>query len=163
MFDYKQLFPGSRVDVDGVYHSPNVCFATEGPTMRDGAQTTAGSDMSGVTVTTLGGYQSSGQYLAVKINASRSVCAMTSSGDMCYGILQNKPPVGAAAEIMIEGITKMMAGGTITADGPVMADASGRGIARTAGSSYTLLGYAIEAGVATQLFTMRLAITPVIT
>lgn len=151
-----------RIDEDGLYHSPNVCFATDTPFMQDGAQTTAATDLSGATVT-LNGWQSSGQFLAVQLVAARSIDKMTAATQVPYGILQNKPKTGQAAEVAIAGICKAMSSDTIVAGAAVMATTDGTLINRTTGSANALIGYAIEAAVSGQIFTIRLQITPVLT
>src|SRR6185437_13679647 len=95
----------ARIDEWGNYLSKNVCFATEGPLVRDGAQTTAFADLSGAT-SGLSGFQSSGQFLAVKICGSRQVQVASGGGDAIYGILQNKPAAGQAADVGIMGVSK---------------------------------------------------------
>ncbi|MDE2472288.1 MAG: hypothetical protein KGL35_27035, partial [Bradyrhizobium sp.] len=65
-------------------------MATEGPQLNDGAQTTAAVDLSGAT-TSYSGPNSSAQFLAVKITASRAVNIDSTGATVCYGILQNTP------------------------------------------------------------------------
>lgn len=165
-FDHpKEKLPGRalrRIDEDGLYHSPNICFATDTPILQDGAQTTAGTDLSGVT-TTLEGWQGSGQFLAVILTGARTVGLPTASTNAIYGVLQNKPAAGQAADVALEGVCKAMSGGVINAAAAVMATSNGDFVAWTSGSGYTLVGYAVEAAVDEQIFTLRLRITPVIT
>lgn len=142
----------SRIDADGGYHSPYVCFATEGPLTHDGSQTTAGADLSAK------------QFYAVKLSAARAVNLMAASTDDCYGILQNKPTSGQAADVGIFGVSKAIAGAAISAGAKLMANSSGKVITFVGGSANTLVGWAIEAASAdTQIITIRLAPQPVIT
>lgn len=150
----------SRVDADGVYHSPNVCYATEGPAMHDGSQTTANSDLSGPAATNIGGtgatvagQNGSGQFLAVKLVGARLVDLVTANSDTVYGVLQNKPAAGQAADNVISGVTKLMAGGTIAAGAAVMPATTG--VCITATSTYGF-AVAIEAAVSGQIFTAKL-------
>ena len=150
-----------RVDADGGYHSPNVCYATEGPLIHDGSQTTSNSDLSGPAATnpggtgaSLAGQNASGQFLVVKLVGARLVDLVTANSDTVYGVLQNKPPAGGAADVGIAGITKLMSGGTIAAGAAVMAATTG--VAVTATGSY---GFAVAieaAGAAGVIFTARL-------
>lgn len=148
----------SRVDADGAYHSPNVCYATEGPLIHDGSQTTANADLSGPaaynpggTGAALLGQQSSGQFLAVKLVGARLV-DLCVAGDLIYGVLQNKPAAGQAADVGIMGVSKMVSGGTIAAGAALMTDANGRFV--TAATTAARVGVAIEAaGAAGVIFT----------
>lgn len=99
-------------------------LATEGPLIRDGAQntlsTTQDARNSTLTGTTLAGPNGSGQFLAMTlstVNTSRTVTiastlagAAGSSVANFYGILQNKPRGGEAADVAIFGISKVVAG-----------------------------------------------------
>ncbi len=141
----------ARVDADGGYHSPNVCYATEGPLISDGSQTTSNSDLSGPAATnpggtgaTLAGQNGSGQFLVVKLVGARLVDLVTANSDTVYGVMQGKPAAGAAANVGIAGITKLMSGGTIAA-----------GVAVTATGSYGF-AVALEAAVAGNIFTARM-------
>jgi hypothetical protein len=150
-FEYKPLFPGARVDADGGYRSPNVCYATEGPLIHDGSQTTASADYSGTT-TTLSGQNGSGQFLAVSITANRQVTLVTTKGGFMYGVLQNKPASGQAADVGIEGVTKMMAGASISAGAYVTPTTTGAFV--TAATTDARVAVAIEtAGAAGVIFT----------
>ena len=79
-----------------------------------------------------GGDLSEKQYHFVKISAARTVVIGTAGvgtlGDPCYGVLQNNPESGEMAEVMVLGITKMVAGDTITAGAYVKCNADGHAI-----------------------------------
>jgi hypothetical protein len=136
-------------------------MATEGPLTHDGSQTTSNSDLSGPstlnpggTGATLAGQNGSGQFLAVKLVGARLVDLVTANSDTVYGVLQNKPPAGMAADNGISGVTKLMSGGTIAAGAAVMAATTG--VAVTATGSY---GFAVAieaAGAAGVIFTAKL-------
>ena len=128
-------------------------MATEGPLLHDGSQCVAAANYSNSAG--LSGPSGSGQFLAVVLtSAGRTVAVASSAGAQCYGILQNKPTSGAAADVGFLGPTKAVAGGTIAAGAPVMTNASGAIVAWTAGSAYAQIGYAIEAAASGQIFTM---------
>ena len=136
-------------------------MATESVLLHDGAQTVAaanygnGANLAGSnTGGTTGGATGSGQYLAVVLTSAGRTSAIASAiGAQIYGILQNKPALGGAADVGIYGISKAVAGGTIAAAAPLMTNASGQLVAWTAGSAYAQVGYAIEAAVSGQVFT----------
>jgi hypothetical protein len=135
-------------------------MATEGPLIHDGSQTTANSNLSGPAATnpggtgsTLAGQNGSGQFLIVKLVGARLVDLVTANSDTVYGVLQNKPAAGQAADNGISGITKLMAGGTIAAGAAVMPATTG--VAVTATGTYGF-AVAIEAAVTGDIFTARL-------
>lgn len=68
---------------------------------------------------------SAGQYKAVVINSSGKV-ALAGAGAFCAGILQDKPAAAdRACTVAYGGISKALAGGSITAGATVAANASG--------------------------------------
>jgi hypothetical protein len=79
-----------------------------------------------------GGDLSEKQFRFVKISAARTVVIGASTvgtlGDPCYGVLQNNPESGEMAEVMVIGISKCVAGDTITAGAYVKCDANGAAI-----------------------------------
>lgn len=137
-------------------------MATEGPLTFDGANTVAGFDArnSTITGTTHIGPNGSAQFLAVKLSstADRTVSLITTSTERPYGILQNKPSTGIAANIGIEGVSKAIAGTTTILNGiGLMFGSSGVVVPFTTNSSGFCIGQAIEAPTAVgQIFTMRI-------
>ena len=128
-------------------------MSTESPLLHDGSQTTAATDMSNTGG--LAGPSSSGQFLAVKITAARSVNIATSGGEAIYGILQNKPTSGQAADVGILGVSKAVAGAVCTGGNFLMTDTSGRLIPVT-GTNHRV-AVAIEGAAATSvIFTVEL-------
>jgi hypothetical protein len=133
-------------------------MATEGPMIHDGAQCVASANYWNPG-TPLFGPNGSGQFLAVNISAARTVAIQTSIGGIFYGILQNTPALGQAADVALPGsITKAVAGAAIAAGALVMVEATnGRLITWTAGTLYYVAGIALEAaGAANNIFTMLL-------
>lgn len=129
-------------------------MATEAPLISIGSQCTAAADLSGTT-TTLAGPNGSGQYLAVKITASRSVNLANAGGEAVIGILQNTPALGQAAEIGFVGCSKAVAGAAIAAGAELMTDTSARLI--TATSTNHRVALALEsASAAGQLISVVL-------
>lgn len=118
-------------------------MATEGPLIHDGSQTTAAADLS------------TKQYYAVKLTAARAVNLASAGGEAIYGVLQNAPPSGQAADVGFLGVTKAVAGAAVSAGDYLMTDTSGRLI--TATSTNHRVGQAIEAaGAAGVIFTVML-------
>lgn len=93
------------------------------------------------------------QYRAVKVTADFTV-GLAGDGDEILAVLQNRPNLGEAAELMGEGITKAKAGGTIAVGDKITPDASGDFV--TAASGKHPSGTALEAAVVDQIFTVNL-------
>lgn len=119
-------------------------MATEGPLIHDGSQTVANSNLA------------ANQFYAVKITGQRLVDLASTGGEAIYGILQNKPTAGQAADVGILGVTKAAAGAAVSAGAALMTDSSGRLI--TATSTNHRVGVALEAASAAgQLITVSLS------
>jgi hypothetical protein len=122
-------------------------MAVEGVMVRDG-NSVAGADFSNTAA--LAGPNGSGQFLAVKqsLVADRTVLLQVAAGTgEVYGILQNKPRLGEAADVCISGISKAVYGGTVAAGDNLMTDTSGRLITATTGGTKWVVAKAIVAGV----------------
>jgi len=118
-------------------------MATEGPLIHDGSQTTAAADLS------------TKQFYAVKITAARAVNVASSGGEAIYGILQNNPTSGLAADVGILGVSKAIIGAAVSAGDYLMTDTAGKLI--TATSTNHRVAQALEAGTTSgQLITVAL-------
>jgi hypothetical protein len=110
--------------------------------------------------TALYGPFGSAQYLAVFISAARTVTLQTTGGGPMFGILQNSPALGQAADVAIGGISKAVAGAAISFSGspvPLMVDTHGRLIAWTAGGGNTQVAEALEGcSAADSIITVRI-------
>ena len=91
-------------------------MTTESPLISIGSQCTAAADLSGAT-TSLAGPNNSGQFLAVKLTASRQVNLANTGGEAVLGILQNTPAQGQAADIGFVGVSKAVVGAAVAAGG----------------------------------------------
>jgi hypothetical protein len=96
---------------------------------------------------------SASQYCFVKLNSSGLV-VLCGAGEAAIGILQNDPDAsGKAATVAISGVSKIVAGGSITRGVRVASDGSGKAKTAVAGSVNTSnSGTAADAVVAS--FTM---------
>jgi hypothetical protein len=110
-------------------------MATDSPLIRDGAQNVASANYASYVQ----------QYCAVSISGSRSV-TLTGAGAASYGILQNKPAQGQAADVGLLGPSKGQAGAAFSAGVALMSNASGQLIAWSTGSY--IVAYSIEAATA---------------
>ena len=80
--------------------------------------------------------------------SSSNVTTATAVTDACTGVLQNKPAAaGRAAELIVVGPTKVVAGAAISAGALLTTDTSGRAVTVTPGTDTTkyILGRAMEA------------------
>lgn len=124
-------------------------MATESPLLHDGSHTVAGSDFRNSTYSgsTRLGPSGSGQFAAVRLStvADLTVLGCTVSGQQIYGILQNKPNTGEAADVGIFGVTKAVCGTTTVVAGvKVMADSSGNMVAYSSAAGVNACGIALE-------------------
>jgi hypothetical protein len=129
-------------------------MATEGALYRDGAQCQAAANYWNP-ATKLYGPQGSGQFLFVRISAARVVTLATVATAVTYGVLQNTPDQGQAADVALPpSISKVVSGssnsGVIAAGVPLMIDPAQPGCVMlwVAGSAFYVIGYSIEASAA---------------
>ena len=132
-------------------------MATENVLIQDGTQVAAANYGNGAGLSGPGG---SGQFLVVAQStvADRTVVLASAIGQQAFGILQNKPLAGQAADVAFAGQPKAVAGGTIARGAALMTDASGRLITWTAGSGYAQLAVAMESAVVGQIFSVTWAV-----
>jgi hypothetical protein len=124
-------------------------MATEAPLIRDGAQCVAGANLWNP-ASALFGFGGSAQYLAVKLSAvaDRTVLLVAASTDDVYGILQNTPALGQAADVGLWGVSKAVAGAAVTRGARLMIDTNGRVITWVSGATNTFVGFALESAAA---------------
>jgi hypothetical protein len=71
-------------------------------------------------------------YLVKQTSADLTVALNDVAGGDCIGVLQNKPDAAnKPAQVMSHGVTKVVAGGTVTASDLLKSDASGRVVKAT--------------------------------
>jgi hypothetical protein len=94
------------------------------------------------------------QYRFVKMVGDFLVNVCTAITDTPCGVLQDKPTLNMAADVVSFGITKVVAGGTIAAGGRIGTDVNGAAVALTEGTSTTayVVGFALQAAVAGDTF-----------
>jgi len=71
------------------------------------------------------------QYYIVKQHTDGTMILAAAATDKIVGVLQNKPVVGAAANVQIGGTVKVIAGGTISVGAWVTSDSNGKAVATT--------------------------------
>ena len=118
-------------------------MATDSPLIHDGSQTTAAVDLSAA------------QYKAVKLVAARSVNLANTGGEAIYGILQNDPIAGQAADIGIFGVSAALIGSAGCAAGDLlMTDTTGALVTKT--STNTVVAIALEAGASGAIISAKI-------
>lgn len=96
---------------------------------------------------------SSNQYHAVKLNGSEQIALCATAGEKCIGILQDAPDTaGDYGKVMVSGLSRAIAGGTVTTMDPLATDASGHLVKATADDF--AIGFAMEDATSTQEFQM---------
>jgi hypothetical protein len=118
-------------------------MATEAPLLHH-SQCTAAVNLSNTAG--LAGPNGAGQFLAVKVTASRQVTLANAGGEAIDGILQNDPVAGFVADVGFMGPSKAVAGANFLAGALLMTDTNGRLITATAG--FFAVAKAIEAATA---------------
>jgi hypothetical protein len=101
------------------------------------------------------------QYYMLKLNNSSGVAraAVAGEGSDVVGILQNVPnAANRAAEVAIGGISKCIAGGSITAGNRVSPDSNGKATAVGSSDDYAF-GVALDSAAAGDIF--RVLIRPI--
>ena len=97
-------------------------------------------------------YSTSGQYTFMKYaGTAGQVVQAAASTDHVYGVLQNKPKLGEAAEIRILGTSKVVSGGTVTEGDYVTSNGSGQAVTTTTTKDH-VLGIAMESAVVNDIF-----------
>lgn len=106
-------------------------MATENPGKLFSA--TAGADLSAK------------QFCFVKVSAARTVVA-AGNGERAIGVLQDKPTSGKIGAVMLDGISKILFGGTVAAGDLISADANGAAVVPATGEA--ALGICLVGGAA---------------
>src|SRR5258708_19877795 len=88
-------------------------MAVDTPLIRDGSLHTAFANYFNPAVA-LAGPGGTGQFLAVMFQASRVLQVQTTANGQMYGVLQNTPMATEVCDVGLYGISKAVAGATIT-------------------------------------------------
>lgn len=76
------------------------------------------------------------QYFFVKLT-SNGIELCSGATDIPFGVLQNAPAAGEAAEVMRLGVSKVVSGGTIAIGALIGTDSAGKADSKTAGTDTT--------------------------
>ena len=73
------------------------------------------------------------QYKILNVHGANTVKLRVAAGAGVLGVLNNKPENGEIATVVVGGLTRCYAGGTVTAGSWITVTASGTGLAATSG------------------------------
>jgi hypothetical protein len=102
---------------------------------------------------------SSYQFELVQLTTDKKVTNITSSAAYKLGILQNNPTSGLEASVMVMGVSKAKLGGAVGVRQQIKSNgastsAGGTIVAATSATKGHNIGYALEAGSATDIVTV---------
>lgn len=75
------------------------------------------------------------QYTLMKVSGDNTVTFQATAGGPVLGVLQNDPTSGRVAEVMVAGISKVLAGGILAAGDPIQATTDGTAIKALTGDA----------------------------
>jgi hypothetical protein len=110
-----------------------------------------------------GGDLVASQFRFVTLTAAKTINVCAAATDRIVGVLQNNPPLDGEATVMINGKSKVVAGGPVAVGDPVSTDAAGHYGHGAPGVDTTryAVGYAEEAAVLGQVFSITFdAVSP---
>lgn len=97
---------------------------------------------------------SAAQYKFVESNTAGTVTVANAAGEKVLGVVQNDPTSGQVAAVAYQGVSKVVAGGTVAIDADIATDASGRAVAATTGNK--IVGRAISGGSVGEIISVLL-------
>jgi hypothetical protein len=98
------------------------------------------------------------QFKIVELTANAHEVDLAAVGDLPIGVVQNHPLAGEAATVALSGITKVVAGGAVSAGKKVSAAATGFATQTISGGiEIAYFGKALTTAASGSLFTMLIA------
>lgn len=94
------------------------------------------------------------QFYGVYLNSTPNWVLCATNGGRCDGVLVNEPDTDIEAKVMVEGISKVVYGGTVTAGDSLMVNTAGKFVKATKGM--WAVGVALQSGVASDVKAMRI-------
>jgi len=104
----------------------------------------------------------SDQFKFMVIDSNGEVAKNTTGGAFIAGVLQNKPSAqGQAASVAYDGVSKVVAGSSVSKGDPVRSDVDGKAVvnAGAAAPGYFTRGIALESGAQDNLISVQLSPT----
>lgn len=87
----------------------------------------------------------SNQYHIMRYSGDHTIDISSGDASAHIGVLQDKPDSGQNGSVLVMGVSKVVAGASITAGKLITSNGSGRAIAATDGSQDVIIGRALEA------------------
>lgn len=105
-------------------------------------------------------YSATGQYrgMVASTAANHTAVLASAAGQQIIGILRNEPESGDACEIVVEGVAKALAGGTIVRGDRLSVAATGALVASTGAGA--IVGTALESAASGAIFSVLLSRRP---
>ena len=98
------------------------------------------------------------QFKIVELTANAHEVELSAVGDLPVGVVQNHPNSGEAATVALSGITKVIAGGAVSAGKKVSAAATGFATQTISGGiEIAVFGRALTTAASGGIFTMLIA------
>lgn len=109
---------------------------------------------------------SSKQFFIVELTANVHECDLAiAAGQEGYGILQNIPESGEAGTVAVDGVSKVIAGGTVAIGDTIKSNSSAYGVAVVSGEVFggaqgvlAVLGRALTSAASGGIFSMELGV-----
>lgn len=94
------------------------------------------------------------RHTIVNLATDTTVQTSTAAAQLHMGVLDGlgDAATGEPVDVIMDGIATVRAGGTITRGQPITANATGQGIAATAGAGVRIIGFAMTSAVSGDLF-----------
>ena len=99
----------------------------------------------------LDGPNGSGQFLLVALTGTGNAptaTVTTTNATVAHGVLQNDPLSGAVCDICFSGVSKAVAGASITLGAALMSDTHGRVVTQSSPGTNPTIGYAMNQATA---------------
>lgn len=114
-----------------------------------------------ITVPAAADYSTTGQYLFVNIDGNGRALLVSSQGADAIGVLSDKPAaIDRPARVVIGGVTKCIAGETITPDDKLTTGADGR--AEVALTGDHVVAHAVTGGADGEVITISMTAHPIL-
>lgn len=95
------------------------------------------------------------QFKFVRVSGEFAINLNTTNAANCLGVLQDKPNTGEPATVMVDGVTKVRLGATLSAGAEVMSNNAGLAVAAT-GAAAVVMGILLEGGATNEIVTLQL-------
>jgi len=95
------------------------------------------------------------QFTIVKITADNTVGIASAAADKTVGVVQDKATTGTTTQVRVLGVSKVIAGGSVTAGAYITADSAGKAVATTTAGNRAI-GIALAGAASGDIFPVLL-------